>query len=335
MSSDSLASPMAPQTLLDRLAPDYRVFVEAQPPNARIALHTLQWDPALRQPFQFGRASPVPVGSTRTIQLGRFSVFVLTPDGEQPTEGWPVYLHIHGGGWMLGSPELGISLCSRVCVEAKCVVVSVDYRLAPENPFPAAVEDCWEALLWLRGAGKDELGIDISRIAVGGESAGGNLSAVIAQRAALASPRIPLVLQILNIPSTDLTPKASDKSQWTPSMVEYQNIFGICAFDILWFRDHYVPKVEDRTNPEASPLLQNEKKAYEGMPQALVLVTELDPLKSEGELYAEKMRENGVAVTLKEYKGIPHLGVYADGVCTVAQKLRDDYIEALVSAFAR
>lgn len=125
-------------------------------------------------------------------------------------------------------------------------------------------------------------------------------------------------------------------------MVEYQNIFGICAFDILWFRDHYVPKVEDRTNPEASPLLQNEKKAYEGMPQALVLVTELDPLKSEGELYAEKMRENGVAVTLKEYKGkyanfaviacslelvlylsgIPHLGVYADGVSGLREKIK-------------
>jgi acetyl esterase/lipase len=132
---------------------------------------------------------------------------------------------------------------------------------------------------------------------------GGNLAAVIAQRASLASPRITLALQILTVPATNLTYTASDKSQWTPSMIEHQNVFALRALDMFWCIDHYVPKIEDRASPDASPLLQNDKKAYEGLPLALILVTELDVMKSEGEMYAEKLKAHGVPVMLKEYKG--------------------------------
>lgn len=192
MSEYSPASTTIPQSLLDRLAPDYRAFVEAQPPTRWIPLHTIQWTSEFRQasgaPPDLGEADPVPVGSERTIQLGQFSVSVLTPEGERPSEVWPVLLFIHGGGWVFGTVDSGKPFYSRACGEAKCVVVSVDYRLAPEHSFPTAVDDCWEALLWLRGSGKDELGIHVSRIAVGGVSSGGTLAAVIAQRASLASP---------------------------------------------------------------------------------------------------------------------------------------------------
>ncbi|KDN35355.1 hypothetical protein RSAG8_11629, partial [Rhizoctonia solani AG-8 WAC10335] len=209
-------------------------------------------------------------------------------------------LFIHGGGYMLGNAESGISFFSRACVEAKCVVCSVNYRLAPEHPYPAAVDDCWEALEWVRGIGKEEFRLDISHVAVAGVSSGATLSAVIAQRASLASPRIPLVLQILVVPGTDMTFPTTDKSKWTPSMVEYQNVWALRTLDMHWLRDHYLPNIEDRAKPDASPLRQEDKKAYEGLALALVIVNELDILKSEGIMYAEKMKGHGVPVGFKE-----------------------------------
>jgi acetyl esterase/lipase len=120
MSEDSPTSLAIPQPLLDRLAPDYRAFVEGQPPAMRIPLHTIQWTSAFRQPVapppDLGQADPVPVGSTRTIKLGNFSVLILTPEGERPSKGWPVFLYIHGGGWVFGTVETGRPFYSRACV---------------------------------------------------------------------------------------------------------------------------------------------------------------------------------------------------------------------------
>ncbi|CCO32113.1 hypothetical protein BN14_06166 [Rhizoctonia solani AG-1 IB] len=283
MSGNSPTSTDISPALLNRLVPDYRAFVEAQPPATRVPFHTIEWSPEFREiissspPPDLGQASPVPVGSTRTIDLGNFKVLTLTPTGERPIEGWPVLLFMHGGGYVLGNAETGISFFSRACV-----VISVDYRLAPEHPYPAALNDCWDALQWLRNMGKTELGLDISRVAVAGVSAGATLSAIIAQRATLASPRIPLVLQILVVPGTDMTFTAEDKSRWTPSMLEHQNVWGLRALDMLWLRDRYLPNVEDRAKPDASPLLQEDMKAYEGLAPALVIVNEFDILKSEG-----------------------------------------------------
>ncbi|KAF8700572.1 Lipase esterase, partial [Rhizoctonia solani] len=341
MFGNSPTSTDIPQTLLDLFVPDYRAFVEAQQPATRVPFHTIEWSPEYRQiissapPPDLGQAAPIAVGSTRTFDLGKFKVLVSTPMGERPSEGWPVLLFIHGGGYLLGNAETGISFFSRACVEAKCVVVSVDYRLAPEHPYPAAIDDCWNAFEWLRGTGKEELGLDTSRVAVAGVSSGGTLSAVIAQRASLASPRIPLVLQILIVPGTDMTFTVDDKSKWTPSMLEYQNVWALRALDMLWLRDHYLPNVEDRAKPDASPLLQEDDKAYEGLAPALVIVTEFDILKSEGIMYAEKMRERGVTVTLKEVKGLSHLGLSADHVCEISRAVRAEEIDYLKKAFSK
>ncbi|CAE6343731.1 unnamed protein product [Rhizoctonia solani] len=344
MFEDSPTSMDIPHALLHRLVPDYRVFVEAQPPTARLPLHTIEWSSEFRQiissapPPDLGQATSVPVGSARTIDLGKFKLLVLTPTGERPSKGWPVLLFIHGGGYMLGNAKTGISFFSRACVDARCVVVSVDYRLAPEDPYPAAVDDCWDALQWLRNMGKGELGLDTSRVAVAGVSSGATLSAIIAQRASLASPRILLVLQILVVPGTDMTFTVEDKSRWTPSMLEYQNVWALRALDMLWLRDHYLPNIEDRTKPDASPLLQEDNSAYEGLAPALVIVNELDILKSEGIMYAEKMREHGVIVTLKEVKGmysLSHIGLAADRVCEVARVIRTEEIEYLKEAFSK
>ncbi|KAG8698925.1 hypothetical protein FRC08_005623 [Ceratobasidium sp. 394] len=309
MNSNPSTAVAFPPALLDRIVPDYRAFIESWPASYHVPPHTITWSPSTRQatrtPIDMGQAPAVPVGSTRTIELcdGRFSVRVLTPEGEKPNEGWPVMVYMHGGGWTFGSAEGGISFFSRACVEAKCVVVSVDYRLAPENPFPAAVDDAWDALCWVVGEGKDELGIDTSRVAVGGGSAGGNLAAVLAQRASLAG--IPLVLQILTVLLTNATYSLKARADWSPSMQEHEYIFALSALDVFWFLDRYVPKREDRALPDVSPLLQDDPKAYERMAPAFVSVMELDVLCSEGEMYAEKMKKFGVDVTLKVYKGIP------------------------------
>jgi acetyl esterase/lipase len=120
MSDNPATSTAIPQDVLDRLVPDYRAFVEAQPPSSRLVLHTLTWSPAFRQvsaPPNFGQAPAVPVGSTRTIELcdGRFSVRVLTPEGEKPSEGWPVMVFAHGGGFVFGTVESGSPFYSRAC----------------------------------------------------------------------------------------------------------------------------------------------------------------------------------------------------------------------------
>ncbi|KAG8739164.1 hypothetical protein FRC10_006087 [Ceratobasidium sp. 414] len=314
-----------PQSLLDCLVPDYRAFIESWPASHHVPPHTITWSPTTRQAagvlVDMGQAPAVPVGSTRTIELcnGRFSVRVLTPEGEAPDEGWPVMVYMHGGGWTFGSAEGGISFFSRACVEAKCVAVSVDYRLAPENPFPAAVDDAWDALCWVVGEGKDGLGIDTSRVAVGGVSAGGNLAAVLAQRASLAG--IPLVLQILTTLLTNATYSLKPRADWSPSMQEHEHTFALSALDVFWFLDRYVPKREDRALPDVSPLLQDDPKAYERMAPALVSVMELDVLCSEGEMYADKMKKFGVDVTSK--------------ICEVSRTIRDDRIAALKAAFAK
>lgn len=188
MTHEPVDPTIIPQAILDRLDPDYRAFVESQPPASRVSLHIFQWSPAFRQaPPDLGQASPVSIGSTRTIDFGKFSVLVLMPDRESLSGGWPVLFFVHGGGWFLGNAETGIEFFSRACVgtlvlpghssrlvdsrvEARCVAVSVDYRLALEHLFPAAVEDSWEALLWLNSNGEIELGVNTSKIAIMGVS---------------------------------------------------------------------------------------------------------------------------------------------------------------------
>ncbi|KDN35136.1 hypothetical protein RSAG8_11824, partial [Rhizoctonia solani AG-8 WAC10335] len=226
-------APSIPPDFLSKLAPGYREFAQANPP--RFLLHGIPWSPAFRQPPpggppDMGSEPPIPVGSQRIIDLKNFSLQVMVPYGEPPAAvGWPVVLFLHGGGWVFGDAAMDNGLLSRLCVGAKCVVVSVDYRLAPEHPYPAAVNDSWDALLWLHGNGAEQLGIDPSRIALMGSSAGSNLAAVITQRASLSSPRIPIKLQILLVPVIDTSYTAEDRSRWTPSMIEYGKLeqFGV------------------------------------------------------------------------------------------------------------
>ncbi|CUA73107.1 hypothetical protein RSOLAG22IIIB_10537 [Rhizoctonia solani] len=325
-----------PQSDLDRLDPEYRAFILSSgtllPP-----IHKSKWSPAFREAvsiIDFGSTGPIEIGSTRTIQLGEFSVRVMTPPGEKPIRGWPVLLNMHAGGWVVGTAAMDDDILSKLCVDAKCVTVSVDYRLAPEHPFPAGLNDSWDALVWVSNEGEREIEIDPKRVAIMGTSAGGNIAATVAQRASLASPPIPLVFQNLVVPALDLSFSPNERHKWTQSMLKYEHIWGLSVADVFWFIDLYIPNVQDRTNSEASPILQENKLAFEGMPPTWVSVAEMDVLCSEGEIYAEKLRAHDVPVTLKTLKGFPHTRIAADRVCAQVRKYHEELVEALEKAFA-
>ncbi|KAJ1307165.1 hypothetical protein OPQ81_001282 [Rhizoctonia solani] len=324
-----------PQAVLDQLDPEYRGYLISGGFTVQPPINESQWSSALRQarPATESVSKPVEVGSKRRIQRANYSVQVMAPPGERPSRGWPAILYAHRGGWALGDAEAEDGMLSRICVDTPCVTVSVDYRLAPEHPFPAGLDDVWDALVWLSKEGEDELGIDPKRIAIMGGSAGGNLAAVVTQRASLTTSRIPLVYQALITPVIDTSFLADDRSRWTPSMIEHEDNWDLTVLEMLWFRDLYIPKVHDRTKPEASPCYQEDKSVFEGMPPTWISVAEMDTLRSEGEMYAEKLKSYGIPVALRTLTGLPHTGIKCDMVCEQVRKHHDELVKALQKAF--
>jgi acetyl esterase len=210
------------------------------------------------------------------------------PAGAGP---FPTTVYFHGGGFVTGDLDTHDQSCRRLCRDARTVVLSVDYRLAPEHPFPAGVEDALAAVRWVADH-LDELGGD-DRLAVGGDSAGGNLSAVVAQ----AMPER-ITAQLLVYPAVDM---AGDY----PSRVENARGYFLDMQVMEWFFLHYVADVPgvDPQDPRLSPL---HATSLEGQPPAVVVTAELDPLRDEGEAYAEKLAEAGVEVVVKRYDGLIH-----------------------------
>lgn len=227
----------------------------------------------------------------------------------------------HGGGFVIGSIELYEEFCRALTNGAGCIVVSVGYRLAPEHKFPAAVEDCYSATKWVAVNAKAIDG-DSTHIAVGGDSAGGNLAAVVAVMAR-DEGSVPLVFQLLLYPTTNL---AHD----TLSMQENASGYLLTRDDMFWFRSLYLPNDADRNNPYASPLLAQD---LHGLPPALVITAEYDPLRDEGEAYTTRLREAGVTVVCTRYNGMIHgflILPFDQG-----KKGRQEIITNLKSAFAK
>ncbi len=235
----------------------------------------------------------------------------------------PGLVYYHGGGFVLCSLDTHDDSCRTLCMQADCVVVSVDYRLAPEHPFPAGPEDCYAATLWT-AENAAELGIDARRIAIGGDSAGGCFAAVVAQMARdRGAP--PLCFQLMIYPVTDC-------SFDTPSYKENAEGYFLSTSMMQWFWKHYLAKPEDAANPYASPL---RAENLEGLPPALVITAEYDPLRDEGEAYAERLRAAGNDVQLSRYPGMIH-GFF--GMGAQIEKARDAVREAtaaLRGAFTR
>jgi acetyl esterase len=225
-----------------------------------------------------------------------------------------VLVYYHGGGWVIGSIESHDGLCARLATDARCTVVSVDYRMAPEHPFPAAVDDATDAFRWARGHAL-ELEGDPTRVAVGGDSAGGNLAAVVSQQCAEGGEPGPS-LQLLIYPATDL-------SRQSPSYTTYGEGFYLTRARMEWFKDIYIP-VEERADVRASPL---RSKALSRQPPALVITAGFDPLCDEGRAYADALEAAGVAVTYKNYQGLIHGFASMVGLVPAARAAYDDFVE--------
>ncbi|KIY48781.1 hypothetical protein FISHEDRAFT_58692 [Fistulina hepatica ATCC 64428] len=256
------------------------------------------FDPVVRTHGMPGASEPIPVGSTRDIKPNeRWDVRVFTPNGERPEKGWPVLVWFHGGGWVLGGVSSENHFLTRICEGASCVVVSVNYRHAPEHVFPAAVDDAFEGLVWVHDKGAAELGINPKRIAVGGSSSGGNISAVVSHKAATSSPPIPLIFQLMCVPVIDNTLTAE-----SPLWQINKNAPWLTPARMLWYRRMYLPNESDWARLEASPNQGDPKHA----PRTWIGVAEQDLLRPEGEAYGEFLRAGGVPVEVKVYKGSTH-----------------------------
>ncbi len=252
---------------------------------------------------------------------GQIAARVYTPEGSPPMG---VLVYFHGGGWVLGDLESHDPVCRALANGAGCVVVSIDYRLAPEHVFPAGAEDCYAATKWV-AENAAALGADASRMAVGGDSAGGNLAAVVSMMARdRGGPK--LNFQLLLYPVTDC---ALD----TPSHKEFAaDGYVLSRADMEWFWKNYLDPGVEKNNPYACPL---RAKNLKGLPPALVLTASHDPLRDEGERFAERLIAAGINVTCTRYEGVTHAFVsFADALDKGKEGLRQA-ADALKAAFAR
>jgi len=241
------------------------------------------------------RQAPGPAGTIPVRIYRRF--------GSEPTP--PAIVYLHGGGWAAGSLDSHEGSCRLLAHVTGCVVISVDYRLAPEHPFPAAVDDAIAAYRWVHSE-FDSLGVAPGRVGVMGDSAGGNLAAVIAQ-VTRDSDVPPPVAQCLVYPATDM-------GFSTPSHQLFAEGFFLTHDDMTWFRDQYLPDPADRDSPLVSPLLTTD---FSGLAPAVIVTAGFDPLRDEGKLYADALSEAGVDVRYRCYDDMVHgffgMGILRDG----------------------
>jgi acetyl esterase len=219
---------------------------------------------------------------------------VYTPtDGSAP---FPALIYFHGGGWVFGDIDTHDSVCREIANRGRCVVISVGYRRAPEHKFPEPVDDCFGAVQWATDpATAAHLEIDPARVAVGGDSAGGTLAAVVTQLAKAANgPR--LVGQVLICPVTAYYPD-------TASYRENATGFGLEESFMPWMWEHYLRTPADGHDPRVAPILAPD---VSGLPPAIVITAECDLLRDEGERYAERLWKAGVPVKLTRYPGMVH-----------------------------
>lgn len=236
----------------------------------------------------------------------------------------PVLVYFHGGGWVLGDLDTADTICRFFALQADCVVVSVDYRLAPEYKFPAAVEDAYAATSWVAKNAQTLHG-DPARIAVAGDSAGGNLAAVVSLMARdRGEPS--LVYQLLIYPATKY---GFD----TQSYQKYgQGNFGLTKDDMVWFWHHYLASVTDGQEPYASPLLA---PSHNQLPPACIVTAEYDVLHDEAEAYAARLQRAGVPVQLLRYDGMIHNFIALSPILDRGKKALSDIAAQLCIVFSQ
>ncbi len=279
--------PVAPE--IERLL----AAINAQPPMHQVPLDLLR-----RTRERIDASDFQPVGKVEDRSMpgpgGTITLRLYRP--ESAAGKLPLVLLFHGGGFVFGGVDGYYDhVCRVLCADARCTAVSVAYRLAPENKFPAAPDDCYAALQWTVEHA-DELGIDTRQVFVAGGSAGANLAAVTAMRARDAGGPA-LRGQILFYPIVDFHTPASASS------LAFANGYYLTRADVIWFWRQYLRDEDDSRNPYAVPL---QARDLAGLPPALVITAEYDPLRDGGEHYAQRLRDRGVAVESTRYAGMVH-----------------------------
>ena len=253
------------------------------------------------------------------------------PDGELPIRVYwparagrqPILVYYHGGGFRLGDLDTHDPICRELAARSGAIIVSVGYRLVPEHVYPAAVDDSYAALEWVH-AHADDIGGDAARLAVGGDSAGGNLAAAVSLKARdLAGP--PIGFQLLIYPVLNLAEMETESHR----LFAEGYVIGGAAHE--YTRDAYLPNPADRRHPYASPLLADDLM---NLPPALVITAEFDPLRDEGEMYARKLADAGVQTRAARFGGVPHAFLYAPpAMSSKADGALDEAAAALRGAF--
>jgi acetyl esterase len=247
--------------------------------------------------FRDLQGEPEAIGQTRDILVpgpaGKLPVRLYHP---APGKDLPLVVYFHGGGWVIGDIEIVDKPCRALANAAECVVASVNYRLSPETKFPGPVEDCYAATRWLaEHAG--EIGADGRFVAVAGDSAGGNLAAVVALMAReRGGPKLAYQLLIYPVTTT------ADGNEFA-SYEANSDGYLLTRAGMIWFWDHYLATPDDGRNPYAAPLRASD---LSGLPPAMVVTAEFDPLRDEGQAYARRLREAGVEVKSSHYEGLIH-----------------------------
>jgi acetyl esterase len=243
---------------------------------------------------------PVAVAQVEDITIagpgGGLPLRMYTPEG---TGHFPLFIYLHGGGWVFGTLDQSDNVCRYFASKVGCIVISVDYRLAPEHKFPAAVEDAYCATQWAAENAKRIKG-DPARIAIGGASAGGNLAAVVCLMAKDRSGPS-LVFQLLAYPPTNIA------TLDTASYRDFAMGHGLARSHIKWYRMQYLANEEDCKNSYASPLLADD---LSNLPPALVLTGEYDVLRDDGEAYAKRLKEAGVSARYIRYANMGHMAYW-------------------------
>ncbi len=281
---------------LEEIDPQFRKILKLLNGPAYTPVHQLTAAEAREQAEQFFQGPAVEVAGIQRDLVAQ------TPVGEipcrlyhpQPGTQLPLLVYYHGGGWVLGDLDSAHGVTASLAARSGCAVLSVDYRLAPEHPFPAAVDDAFASLQWANANAK-KLEIDPERIGVGGDSAGGNLAAVVSILARDAGGPS-LRFQLLIYPATD--PGAE-----TASMRRLATGFLLESKDMLWFWDHYCPDPKHRLDVRAAPLRVPDAA---GLPPAHIVLAELDPLIDEGQAYADRLESAGNRVTCRRVPGAIH-----------------------------
>jgi acetyl esterase len=255
-----------------------------------------------------------------------FDRTVPAPHGEVPVRVYvpksgssphPVLVYFHGGGWTIGDLDTYDNVARAFADRAECIVVSVDYRMGPEDCFPASIDDAVAAFEWV-AAHAGEIGGDPSRIAVGGDSAGGNLSAAVSQQTLASGTRVP-DFQLLIYPATDL-------GEETESYETFSEGFYLTRSLMRWFKGNYCATEGHRLDPRASPLRAT---SLAGLPPAFLMTAGYDPLRDEGKAYAQRLLDAGVDVEYRNYDSLIHGFISMAGVVREAGRAFDDAVAAL------